>query len=139
MLHAVTRLFGSRTGSAIAWEFVAATRPFSRALPAKRLGCANPQNKEAVWSQSQRKIDRDAQKGEAQQNSNTAFYEGHQSGQKYLQKVPKMMHTTRKFKSKLSKKGRDAGYCIDVRVVPVDNKKSQNYICLLPHERRWKP
>jgi hypothetical protein len=80
MLHAVTRLFGSRTGSAIAWEFVAATRPFSRALPAKRwgedslfLGCANPQNKEAVWSQSQRKINCDTKKGEAQQNSNTAF------------------------------------------------------------------
>ena len=56
MLRAVTKVFGFQTGSAIAWEFVAAD---SRALPAKRwgddslfLGCANPQNKDAVWSQS---------------------------------------------------------------------------------------
>jgi hypothetical protein len=83
MLHAVTRLFGSRTGSAIAWEFVAATRPFSRALPAKRwgedslfLGCANPQNKEAVWSQSQRKIDCDTKKAKRNRTAIRHFKKG---------------------------------------------------------------
>jgi hypothetical protein len=39
-----------------------------------------------------------------------------------------MMHATRKFKSKLPKKGRDAAYCIEVRAVPVDSKKPQKYL-----------
>ena len=37
--------------------------------------------------------------------------------------MPKMIHATRNFKSKLSKKVEmPAGYCIGVRVVPAGNK-----------------